>query len=200
MRLLMSPPSPFARMARVARLELGLADRVEEVAVSSTPMATDPALAAANPLGKIPALVREDGPAIVDSRVICRFLDALAGGPLYPPARIWEVATLEAIGVGLSDAAVAMVYEARFKGVEGASGDWIEAQWRKVARTVEVLEGRWMGHLEGPLDAGGIAVGCALAYLDLRHGARGWRDGAPTLAAWQARMAARESMAATEPG
>ena len=50
-----------------------------------------------------------------DSRVICRYLDHLAGGKLYPEARLWEVLTLEATGLGLSDSAIAMVYQARFR-------------------------------------------------------------------------------------
>jgi glutathione S-transferase len=33
-----------------------------------------------NPLRKIPALITDDGETIVDSTVICEYLDALAGG------------------------------------------------------------------------------------------------------------------------
>jgi glutathione S-transferase len=36
------------------------------------------------PLGKIPSLVRDNGPTIYDSNVICRFLDDHAGGHFYP--------------------------------------------------------------------------------------------------------------------
>jgi len=35
---------------------------------------------AETPLGNIPALVRDDGPALHDSRVICRYPDARGGG------------------------------------------------------------------------------------------------------------------------
>ena len=56
-----------------------------------------------------------------------------------------------------------------------------------------------MSHLNGPLDIGQIAVGCALGYLDFRHDARGWRNGRPALAAWEKAFAARPSMAATVP-
>ena len=56
-----------------------------------------------------------------------------------------------------------------------------------------------MSHLAGPLDAGQIAVGCALGYLDLRHDARSWRAGRPALAAWEARFAERPAMQATRP-
>lgn len=200
MQLIMSPPSPYARMARVAVRELGLLDRVEEVAVQTTPLESDPRAVAGNPTGRIPSLVREGAPSLYDSRVICRYLDHLAGGALYPEARLWEVLTLEATGHGLTDSAIAMVYQARFIGSEGASSGWIEAQWRKVERSVEALEARWLSHLAGPFDAGQVAVGCGLAYIDFRLGERDWRGPAPGLAEWFARFESRASMQETAPG
>lgn len=62
-----------------------------------------------NPLGKLPALTRPDGPAIYDSRVICRYLDARADSGLYPDRTLWETLTLEATADGIMDAAVLMV-------------------------------------------------------------------------------------------
>ena len=199
MQLIMSPASPYVRKVRVAVRELGLEDAVTEVPVSTTPLASAAEALAANPTGRIPALVRDDGPALYDSRVITRFLNAHAGGTLYPEARLWEVLTLEATAEGLTDSAIAMVYQARFVGSEGPSADWIEAQWGKVKGALAALESRWMSHLSGPLDMGQIAVGCALGYLDLRHGDRGWRSVAPALADWYAIFAERPSMAATNP-
>jgi len=200
MQLLMSPASPFARTARVALREAGLLDTVTEVAVTTTAMATEPAVAAANPAGKIPVLLRADGPAIHDSRVICRYFDHLGAARLYPEPRLWETLTLEATGTALSDAAVAMVYEARFKGTEGKSADWIEAQWQKAVRILAAVDGRWMSHLAGPADAGQIAVACALGYLDFRHEDRDWRSLAPALAGWFEGFAARPPMVDTDPG
>jgi glutathione S-transferase len=46
---------------------------------------------------------------------------------------------------------------------------------------------------------GQIAVGCALGYLDFRHGDLDWRKGRPALAAWEEKLRARPSMAATAP-
>lgn len=199
MKLLMSPASPFVRLTRVLIREADITG-IEEVAVSTTPLATDSQVAAANPVGKIPCLVRDDGPNLYDSRVICRYLDATrAGGRFYPETRLWEVLTLEATAHGMAEAAVAMVYEARFKGTDGASGDWIEAQWGKITRALDALEARWMSHLEGPLNMGGIATGAALGYLDFRLSERNWRDGRRALSAWQARMEDRESMKRTAP-
>ena len=93
-----------------------------------------------------------------------------------------------------------MTYQARFRAEPGLVWqDWLDAQWVKIARTLDALESRWMSHLHGPLDMGQISVACALGYLDLRHGPRDWRAGHDTLAAWEKSFAARPSMIATAP-
>ncbi|MFD1341001.1 glutathione S-transferase [Litorisediminicola beolgyonensis] len=199
MQLLMAGPSPFVRKVRVTLEETGQTDAVEIVKVTASPMEPDAALTGVNPIGKVPALVRPDGPTLYDSRVICRYLDARAGGALYPESRIWEVLTLEATGDGLLEAALAIVYERRFRPEGLVWDDWIEAQWAKVARGLDALEARWTSHLKGRIDAGQIAVGCALGYLDFRHGDRDWRQGRDGLAAWYADFSQRPSMTATAP-
>ncbi len=199
MQLLDSPASPFCRKVRVVLHETGLIHDVELVRVTNTPVDPDGHNKANNPLGKIPTLVRADGPALYDSRVICRYLDARAGGRLYPEGRIWETLTLEATGDGIMDAAVLMVYEVRFRQENHRNAAWLEAQWGKVWRALDALEARWISHLHGRLDAGQISVGCALGYLDFRHGERDWRKAHPALAAWYQGFAARPSMEATVP-
>ena len=199
MRLFDNPASPFCRKVRVVLHETGQTDDVEIVKVMASPSNPDKDNTAQNPLGKIPTLARSDGPAIYDSRVICRYLDAISGGKLYPEGRIWEVLTLEATADGIMDAAVLMVYEARFRPEEIRSAEWTEAQWGKVSRALDAIEARWMSHLHGRLDAAQIAVGCALGYLDFRHGNRDWRGTRPGLAAWYSEFAARPSMEATVP-
>lgn len=199
MQLLISPASPFVRKVRVVLREAKLMDTVEEVNVTTTPMNSAPEVVAANPMGKIPALIRADGPAIYDSRVITRFLDDHAGSNLYPQSRIWEILTLEATADAIMDATVAMSYEARLRPQEQQSPDWVEAQWAKAARGISAVNSRWMSHLSGPLNIGQIGVACALSYIDLRHDARGWRNGNEALANWHADFAARDSMVATKP-
>jgi glutathione S-transferase len=199
MQLIDSPASPFCRKVKVVLHETGLAGDVELVRVVTTPLAPDGMAAANNPLGKIPCLIRADGPSLYDSRVICRFLDAKAGAGLYPEARIWETLTLEATGDGIMDAAVLMVYEVRHREENQRNAPWVEGQWAKVARALDAIEARWMSHLHGRLDAGQISVACALGYLDFRHGDRDWRRAHPALAAWYQGFAARPSMEATVP-
>ncbi len=199
MQLLTGPTSPYCRKVDVLLRESGLREHVTDVMGSGTPIEPNPTTIASNPLGKIPALIREDGPTLYDSRVICRFLDTLAGGTFYPEGRLWEVLTLEATAEGMIDAALLMAYEWRIRPEEIRYEPWVEGQWSKIDRGLDVIEGRWMSHLEGRMDMGHIAVACALGYLDFRHDARGWRNGRPSLAAWYEEFQARESMVVTRP-
>lgn len=200
MKLYGSGTSPYVRKVAVLLRELALLDRVEVVEATGGPTAPGSLPLAQNPLGKIPTLERPDGPTLYDSRVICRYLDDLADGRLYPSGpRLWDSLTLEATGDGMLDAAVLMVYETRASAEGERSEAWVAAQWAKIARSLDALESRWMAHLAGRLDIGHIAVGCALGYLDFRHGDRDWRAGRPALAGWAARFAERPSMLATRP-
>ena len=199
MRLFHSPTSPFVRKVMVTLHETGQAGDVTLVPSMGTPVDPGSMPLGQNPLGKIPALERDDGPAIYDSRVICRFLDDRARANLYPSPRQWEVLTLEATADGIMDAAVLMVYESRVRPEENRFAPWVDGQWAKIGRALDALEQRWLSHLNGPLDMGQIAVGAALGYLDFRHADRGWRSGRPGLAAWAAVFAERPSMVATRP-
>ncbi len=199
MQLIMSPASPFVRKIRVLVREAKLTDVVEEVNIATTPLASASEAVAANPLGRIPALIRDEGPALYDSRVISRYLDDYAGSGLYPSSRLWEILTLEATGDGVMDSTVSMSYEMRLRPEEKQSEDWINAQWGKVERTLDAIGSRWMSHLEGPLNMGQISVACALSYIDFRHDVRNWREGRKALADWHAGFSDRQSMIDTAP-
>jgi len=199
MKLISANPSPFARKIRVLLHETGRTGDVEVIEIMTIPTNTDPQAAAANPAGKIPALVRDDGPALYDSRVICRYLDAQFGAGLYPESRLWDALTLEATADAIMEAAVLMVYEHRVRPSEKVFDGWVEAQWTKVQRSVSAVNERWMSHLNGPLDMSHLAMGCALAYLDFRHGDRNWRAENGALDDWFAVFNARDSMQATVP-
>ena len=67
MRLFYSATSPYARKVAVLLVEAGHSDAVELVSVSGTPVDPGTMPVAQNPLGKIPALERSDGPAIRDA-------------------------------------------------------------------------------------------------------------------------------------
>ncbi|MBE7220194.1 MAG: glutathione S-transferase N-terminal domain-containing protein, partial [Caulobacteraceae bacterium] len=72
-----SPLSPFGRKVKISAALLGLGTALT-VVVADT-MSPDDSLRRENPLGKIPALVLDDGTTLYDSRVIVEYLDHLAG-------------------------------------------------------------------------------------------------------------------------
>jgi glutathione S-transferase len=200
MKLFYSPTSPYVRKVMVLLRETGQLADVELITVSGTPLAPAEELLVKNPLTKVPALERPDGPTLFDSRVICAFLDDRVKGGLYPDGTArWDTLTLEALADGILDAALLMTYEARLRPEDKRMQEWIDGQWAKIERACAALNNRWMSHLAGPLDMGQIAVGCALGYVDLRHDALGWRQGNDALAAWFKTFESRDSMAMTRP-
>lgn len=203
MQLFHAGPSPYVRKV-MAVLELaGKTGDVSLIDGATAPTAPNPAVIAANPLGKIPCLVRDDGPALYDSRVITRYLDAKYGTGLYPAGEsVWTTLALEAHADGMLDAALLCVYEVRMRPEAIRSEEWVSGQRGKITRGLDALEARWLPHLAGPLDMGVIAVGCALGYFDFRREMGGWgdwREGRPGLAAWEAKAAELPFMKATAP-
>ncbi|MEL7463962.1 MAG: glutathione S-transferase family protein [Pseudomonadota bacterium] len=202
MKLLHARPSPFVRKVMVVLEEAGKAGEVELIDGFGAPTAPNDNVTAANPIGKIPALM-DGGRTIYDSRVITRYLDAKLGLGLYPEGdAVWDVLTLEAHADGMLDAGVLCVYEVRCREEGERSAAWTGAQAAKVARGLDAVEAEWMDHLNGPLSAAQIGVGCALGYLDFRAEMGGWsdwRDGRTKLAAWGEAFLARPAMAATAP-
>jgi glutathione S-transferase len=199
MKLYYSPTSPYVRKVSVLILEAGIAG-IERVLATGTPVDPGTLPVDRNPLGKVPALDRPDGPTLYDSRVICRYLNARFDAGFYPPPpRLWDTLTLEATADGILDAALLMVYEVRIRPEDKRHAPWVEAQWSKVDRALRAVEERWIPHLAGPIDAAQIALACALGYLDFRLDIRNWRQDRPHLTTWYAAFSQRPSMQATRP-
>ncbi len=198
MKLYYSPTSPYVRKCLVAAYELGLSGQIGIVPVTTLPTAHSPELMRHNPLCKLPTLVTEDGAVLYDSRVICDYLNDLAGGSLIPAGTgKWPVAVGQALADGVLDAALLMRYEAVLRPAEHRWTAWSETQEDKVRGALARFEetaAQWSGRI----DMRTIALACALSYLDLRFPDLGWRVECPRLADWFTVFAARPSMRATE--
>ena len=96
-----------------------------------------------NPLGKIPALVLDDGDVLYDSPVILDYLDHVAGGgriiPREPKAR-FAALRLQALCDGILDASLLLVYEGRYRPAEMKVQSWVDRQADKVTRGLTALE------------------------------------------------------------
>ncbi|MBP7649104.1 MAG: glutathione S-transferase [Phenylobacterium sp.] len=198
MKLFYSPASPYARKVLVVAQELGIA--LEVVQVGANPAgAPDPTLAAANPLAKIPALLRDDGSSLHDSRVICEYLDSLSSKPLTPPAgeARWSVLVEVSAADGLLDAALLARYEVALRPEPLRWPEWLAGQMGKIERALDFFETHPRDG-ENPSLAD-IAVACALGYLDFRFAHLDWRASRPKLAAFFAAISERPSLKSTAP-
>jgi glutathione S-transferase len=195
MKLYWAPTSPYARKALVAAHECGLAGRIELVA--TTPETVEADLAPANPLGRIPALVTDEGETLYDSLVICEYLDHLAGRGLSPPPgpERWTALRRHALAQGVTDAAVSSVNERRRPAGE-RSADWLDKRAREITRALDALETE-AGDLPEAPDIGTIAIAVALAYLEFRFAKTPWRTARPALAAWYTAFTRHPAMMAT---
>jgi glutathione S-transferase len=166
LKLIIATPSPFARKVRIALLEKSLAHEV----IVQNPWRT---AVAANPLGKVPLLLLDDGRVVHDSRVIVEYLDTLGAPPPLLPAdarlRVLH-RQMEALADGICEAVVLVVTE-RARPAEKQSADWIARQAGKIAPALQALE----QDLPSGFGLAHIAAGCALGYLDLRFPELDWR-------------------------
>jgi len=175
---------------RIAISLLGLADKIE---VRETDL-NDPAdsIRVQNPLGKVPALIVDDGTVYYDSRVILEYLDHLAGGGRIIPreaAARFAALRLQALCDGICDASLLQIYEDRYRPADKRVQSWLDRQAEKVARGLGVLEAA-PPKLDPVPDVGQIALACALGYRDLRFGGS-WRKDHPRLLAWHDKFAAQ---------
>lgn len=198
MKLYQSPTSPYARIVRAAAMEKGLEDKIELVA------AREPGagLADLNPLDKIPTLVTDDGETLIESKLICQYLDGLGEPRLYPadPGARRRVLQQEAVVQGVMDAVVLRRMETRREDSE-QSDWWIDRQMRKIERGLAKIEDE-IEDFTGADTIVPIALCCALEFMDrlTPHVPEfDWRGAHPKLAAWHEGYSEKPAMAATRP-
>lgn len=182
LQLLCAPPSPFASKVRMAARHLDI-PLTEIFADTNNP---EIAILEHNPLGKLPVLIRDNGPAIYDSISIMHFLDRLSVGRLYPlesEARN-TAEVLEALCDGIMDCLLAIVYESRFRPSEKVHLEWIEKQWLKVTRGLDRLN-QESPDFDNGVTGGHFSLAALLGYLELRFGGK-WEEGRSALVQWQA--------------
>ncbi|WP_259781947.1 glutathione S-transferase N-terminal domain-containing protein [Aestuariispira ectoiniformans] len=201
MKLLYSPTSPYARKVLVQAHETGLMDRIEVVSVKPF---EDDSLRETNPLGKVPALIREDGPALFDSTVICDYLDHLQGGEKLVPEggeERWDILRLHATAQGVTDAALNLRQQAMREEATGtavAKDWWVDRQYAAINAGLDLLDHE-AATLDRSVSLASVASACALDYLQFRFADHPWRSGRSDLANWFDRFMDRPSMQATDP-
>jgi len=162
MRLLMSPTSPYVRKVRVVALELGMELHLENV----NPWSSDSPVGAANPLGKIPALILPSNDILYDSAVIVDYLIAKAGNTSLLGKDLearFRIKTQEALADGILDAAVSVVLERRREPAQQSATAMqraVDAIHRSLAAFANALPPT------EPLQLNSIALGVAIGYVE----------------------------------
>ena len=199
-KLIASSTSPYVRKVRIALAE----KKIEYQLLEMSPWAPDNPVHEWSPLGKLPVLVLDDGTRLFDSRVIVEYLDTVSPVSRLIPAPSRQriaVKRWEALADGVSDAASTIVLERR-RPARQQSKEWIARQEQKMIAGIaelaaELADKAWCNG-EG-YSLADIAAGCALGYLDLRHGEIDWRTDYSNLARLAEKLDKRPSFQDTAP-
>tara|TARA_E500000331_G_C17263147_1_gene716080 strand:- start:2295 stop:2897 length:603 start_codon:yes stop_codon:yes gene_type:complete len=198
MKLYFSQNSPYARRARLTLHEAGLQYRVVEEDLTPR-IENDTVLFANGPGGKVPALITETGAFIVESLLICRYLDDLSGNKLTPSQRGDRDKAIQLEGT----ASVLMdtLYFRTHEGRRDASKQVTTIKGKDVKITMaayDALNNQIISFCD-TINLGIIAAVSALGYADWRHPTDNWRDGRPALADWFEKISERPAMQLTAP-
>lgn len=200
MKLIGSYTSPYVRKISVMLLEKGIAfDFVNDPPVNAGSKVTQ-----YNPLGKVPALVTDEGEVFFDSPIIVQFIELLNVTPTllpWQPLEALRVRQIEALADGVTDAAVALVLESK-RDADKRNEEWVIRQRAKLLRGLDTLEQHAKNRVllnSESLNVADIAVACCIGYLNFRRVAPGWCVEHPTLISLVERLFQRESFARTTP-
>ncbi len=200
MKLIGSYTSPYVRKISVMLLEKGIAFDF----VNDPPAGPDSKVTQFNPLGKVPALVTDEGEIFFDSPIIVQYIELLNVSPTllpWQPLEALRVRQIEALADGVTDAAVALVLESK-RDADKRNEAWVIRQREKLLRGLDALEQHAKNRtlLNGEsLNVADIAVACCIGYLNFRRVAPGWCVEHPTLISLVERLFQRESFAQTTP-
>lgn len=197
MKLFISPISPYVRKCVAVGMLKGLDDKIEKVRAKD--VGVD--LGTLNPLSKVPTLTTDDGQTLIESALICQYLDEIGQGrKLYGESAAGRrrMLQIEAIGHGVLDAAVACRMEVREHPPEKQSASWLERQGEKVVRGLAAIESL-LDEIGPDLGVPHVTFACMLFFVDQHKVLESWRERYPKLADWYARMRTHPALAKTEP-
>ena len=197
MKLLYQTHSPFARKVLVFAYEVGIADRIDVIHHETSPTNRNEDVFALNPLGKVPVLITDGGEAIIESSVICEYLDSLhAGGKLFSQDQQTRLTALklQSIADGMSEAGILARWESVRRPENLRYAPFHDGQVEKIISSYKFLERE--ANLQASINIGHIALATSLSWLEFR-GLPAFRTDYPRLGGWYENFAKRPSMLAT---
>jgi glutathione S-transferase len=153
-----------------------------------------------NPLGRIPALILDDGFCVFDSTVIAEYVDSLSDSQILIPrddaiARL-RVKRWESLADGIMDSAIVVRNES-IRPAEQQNPEIFELHNTAIGKALEYasqLLGTQIWCEGDAITLADLALVSALLYLDLRQAERDWRGSHKNLLIWFERVSARRSV------
>jgi len=203
MKLLGRTLSPYVRRVAVSLNLMGFDWKLEAVAVFDDPDSIRPH----NPLLRIPALLLDDGEALVESYAILDALDEMAGDRRLTPSAgkaRRDVMHATAMAVGAMDRTIWAVYEPRFRPKEKVEESWIAHNRDRALggfRYLDTLAAEaGDGWLVGDsLSQADISAVCGFTFARIAHPPMNIAEACPALAAFAGRCEAMEAFRSTHP-
>jgi glutathione S-transferase len=189
--------SPYVRRTAVSLHAMGIPFELDQVPVFEKPEI----VSQYNPLTRVPALVLDDGEALIDSTTILDALDEMAGPDrrLTPAsgAERRHVLKLVTVALGAVDKAVWSAYEYRFRPPEKVHKPWVRHNDGQVIAGFTYLDGiaakldgnGWLAGTERMSQAD-ITAAVGFTFAQLVRPNLGLTEKAPNLARFAARCEA----------
>lgn len=206
MKLFWTPASPFVRKVMVVAMELDLEPQISIHPTfwphewGTRTIAFDSEFVAANPIGRIPTLVTDEGVAIAESNWICDYFQKKVGMPLLIPAggkERWQCVRLVGVADGALEAMIARRAE-NLRPPAEQSKDFLSKQRERIARCFDTLEAE-IQTMQTELSLAQITAAVACGYMEFRYPADEWRANRPELSGWYDAFSQRPSMVKTLP-
>jgi len=196
MRLFANTTSPFVRLVRLAIAEKGLSDQIEVEIVD--PWADPSHFLAANPAGRVPTLVTDDGHAIAEAHLILRYLESLAGPSIYPEDDLAETLSSAGATLGAIEASTAIIIGR--KSSDNFDTDMVGSKrFRTIAEGLKRLDANCPRDFSERADIANFAAVTLIDYVVFRFTDKDWLSDLPNLAAWRERQKGHPSLEETLP-
>ena len=162
---------------------------------------------ALNPVGRVPAVILDDGEVLVDSWAILDWLDETVGPEraLLPPSGPARRRALQLVAhaTGAADKAIQLAYETILRPAEHRWADWVERCRLQALTAMDALERevrRDQGWLGGErIGQADITTACMLGYCEIAVPDLVLPDRHPALRALGDRCDGLEAFRATKP-
>ena len=196
MKLLVNTTSPYTRAARIALMEKGFTD-IETRIVD--PWADDPEHLAANPSGRVPTLITDDGQALTESLLIVLWLERTKPKPTLLGSDPTGTVARAGVAMGVIDAAAHTIISRRIAGLGFDESPVGLRRRRSMVEGFKRLDGASAGMAADPPDLAAVATVVALDYVRFRFPDAGWMPEVGGLDRLRERVRGRPSIERTMP-